>query len=422
MSTSAEKAITSLPILWTDASSKVGACCAGGGIPGGGGGDGDHFHCQSEHESLVNRSSGVVRGNLSLSGGGGGGACGAIISDGRIRTLFYSTENNSACSSRYYYDKCNQPLRHFKCACFHHRPPWLKGWSSNAAGALLRDTVLTNFIYPQKLAHRSGNLERRKSVDITGHNNISLHSLKYPAGQVEKLSDHLIHKSRQSSTSSSSQSVVDVPKIKIVICTEVHGSIETKVIRQPHADSSQFLAENCLEDSNNIPLSQLRRAISESPRLTIMEGAKGKGLSPFGKKRRDGGESSSANSSVQVEAGGSANSMTSIIVDEKHKKVVNKKYKGGGGSKGKGRCCKDGDGTGDDKSGEGRGRRPVRIFNYLANVAKCCVSPQSVTSLLTDSGSCIVGGGDINNGLGDGLSHDVQRYRIKAFKIDTNSP
>lgn len=221
---------------------------------------------------------------------------------------------------------------------------------------------------------------------------------------------HLVKQRQSLYNSSSSDSFTEdpsiggviVPKIEIVISTEVHGSIETKVISRPvnfHPHQPQNRSAH-RKSKLNIPFNHVRRALSDAPTGIIME--------EMYRKHADLHDTDS------VQDDSSANSKSSIIADTSHLRKSKKfgkngnKRKGGGGN---GAHC-DGDGNSvnvDDTSG-GIGvkeRKRVGVLAYLTNVAKCCVS-RSATSLISRSRSGDIGdGGDSFLG-GGSLSHRLE--------------
>lgn len=399
-----EKTISSLPILWTEASADaatatatgVASCCA---------------TYQYFHQPLFVKCGcgGVLPfGGGATEIGAGYSRLGAISGDGKCKYLFCSTDHKrdhtGGGNSRHCYDY--ETLNPIPSAT--SQGPSLVPLSRSEQNVnSVVTTVRTVDSHHQQ--QRSEPLISTQSKPINEVICCSGNNINCAFSSLQPFKDRP-QKRRQSSQSSSSDSGVNgavrdgvpLPKIEIVICTEVHGSVETKVIRRPETQQrhpqqrynnnrNRIYRRNCKLVS--IPVGQFRRAVSDSPRVIVMEGTP---------RDYDDDDESSIHSAPED---GSMDSTSSIIVDscvrrncsKKHHRNVNRICRGGGGNYATG----GGDSPREGGSKSARGRKRFKLLAYLSQVANCCGS-RSTSSLLSHSGSGENIGDSVDHASGEG--------------------
>lgn len=367
-----KKTISSLPILWTESPSKIACCC-------------DLANHQYFNEQPVSVKCGCSnikfnKGLCSSSGDGGG------IGIGRNTYLFCSiNQAANPHSRRNYYETLSKLPSAFHDEYDNDDQQGPSTLSRSEKTVNLDKTVLTATV--------ASKLQTSEP-----------HNINKTGAKANGLRPKFL-KRRQSCHSSSSESGTavggGVPKIEIVICTEVHGSVETKIIRRPDTSQQQQQRQNKAyhkhlqqEKVVDIPFSHFRRALSDYPRSTV------KMMEP----------ENDDDSSVHSGPFGSMDSTSSIIVASEALKKSDRK--GGAGNKSKsGHKGKHGYGKG---KGEG-GRRGFKLFNYISHITTCCVS-RSASSLL--SGSC---SGDLNDDEIDDISVGGGSLSYNRFGISVHS-
>ncbi|ODM92336.1 hypothetical protein Ocin01_14348 [Orchesella cincta] len=303
---SKKKTISSLPILWTEASSRIACCLA---FP--------------HQRPLIN-----CRGEF-----GGGCSSGlnhsANASSHGICSVAKKTFNY--CSSKNYEKILSAGTSQFSSVLI--TPSSLHQEIEIPVRGTVNKTVL-------KIASSSEPHKTDNDNDNKG------------ASQTFKCTLHE-RRDRQSWTSTVSQSVV--PKIEIVICTELHGSTETKVIRP----------NKTYRDNGSSSIRLNTRALSDSPRVeTGMD---------------------QGSSSVHLDQPDeSANSLTSIIVVDG--KTGGRKKMGG---RSNGATATE-SGDGQSKNRSTTGGWAFRILSFINNMAKCCFTNKG------NSSQSINGAGDGN--------------------------
>ncbi|CAL8079027.1 unnamed protein product [Orchesella dallaii] len=322
---SKKKTISSLPILWTEASSRIACCLA--------------FNHQRPLVNCRGEFGGGCSSGLNCSISGNANSLG-ICSVAR-KTLNY-------CSSTKNYEKILS-ARSNQFSSVLITPSSLHQEVEIPARGNANKTVL-------KVASSS---EPRKNDDD-----------KKSASQTFKCTFNDM-RNRESWTSSASQSVV--PKIEIVICTELHGSTETKVIR-PH--------KTYRDNRNFIRLNRCSRALSDSPRVD--------------KTRMNPGSSAHLDQPSE-----SVNSLTSFVVDKKS----------GGGSRtklgvksAKGKTANTMCGDSQPENNNANGGGAFRMMSFINSITKCCFSTKGNS---TQSINTAGGDGDISGIYMDGSFEEL---------------